>query len=512
MPLKLNLNKNLQRLKEYQWYRQGAAVKLLYISYPWKACLDLTVFGRRVPFYYNDLLVYRQDNYMTPFFRWDVMKKVADYYSDRQKKDSRFIFKLFDNWLKNYVRPYRKYLEKLEKAEFADWDDQELLKEFWDFSRVYMREWRESIFLDSFDLWGDKLLQQEIKQNNLTLPDEDFQVLTSQDKPSFMQQEQIDLAKIIKKYRESAKIRKAISQEKNMEQITKISPEFHLALAKHSAKYHWLMNDFATVTRLSPGYYFRKIKSLPAGKKNLDDLCQMGPSLEKVRKYKREVAKKLGLSGQMIKTFDFFNTLASWRDHRKSYNQMAGGAIEKFAQEFSKRTGIPMAVIECMFHWEVKDIFCLNKKDLRIYKERQKPAFYFSSKGPRVEYVTGRPAQKVFGFFNNIILKKQQLKGAPAYKGMVRGRARLILSQKDFSKMRKGDVVIAHNTRPEFLSIMKIASAFVTEEGGLTCHAAIIARELKTPCIVGVQGVTSVLKDGDKVEVDAGKGVIRAIK
>ena len=58
---------------------------------------------------------------------------------------------------------------------------------------------------------------------------------------------------------------------------------------------------------------------------------------------------------------------------------------------------------------------------------------------------------------------------------------------------------------------MKMAGAIITDEGGLTCHAAIISRELGTPCIIGVQVATEVLKDGDLVEVDANNGVIKKI-
>ena len=58
---------------------------------------------------------------------------------------------------------------------------------------------------------------------------------------------------------------------------------------------------------------------------------------------------------------------------------------------------------------------------------------------------------------------------------------------------------------------MKIAGAIISEEGGITCHAAIISRELKKPTIVGVQGALDVLKDGDIVEVDADKGVVRRL-
>jgi pyruvate,water dikinase len=67
-------------------------------------------------------------------------------------------------------------------------------------------------------------------------------------------------------------------------------------------------------------------------------------------------------------------------------------------------------------------------------------------------------------------------------------------------------------TTPDYVSAMKLASAFVTDEGGIMCHAAIIARELKKPCIIGTKIATKVLKDGDLVEVDADRGVVTIIK
>jgi pyruvate,water dikinase len=101
--------------------------------------------------------------------------------------------------------------------------------------------------------------------------------------------------------------------------------------------------------------------------------------------------------------------------------------------------------------------------------------------------------------------------GMSAYRGNVKGVVRIIKDKREFHKMRKGDILIAPNTRPEFVPIMKMAGAIVTEEGGITCHAAIVSRELKIPCIVGVQGITSNLKDGDNIEVDAVNGVIKKL-
>lgn len=73
-------------------------------------------------------------------------------------------------------------------------------------------------------------------------------------------------------------------------------------------------------------------------------------------------------------------------------------------------------------------------------------------------------------------------------------------------------ILVTPMTQPELVSFMKKAAAFVTDEGGITCHAAIIARELKKPCIIGTKIATKVLKDGDMVEVDADNGLVKIIK
>ena len=63
-------------------------------------------------------------------------------------------------------------------------------------------------------------------------------------------------------------------------------------------------------------------------------------------------------------------------------------------------------------------------------------------------------------------------------------------------------------TRPEYLPAMKKAAGFITDEGGITCHAAIVAREMRKPCVIGTKNATKVIKDGDLVEVKASHGQI----
>ena len=66
-------------------------------------------------------------------------------------------------------------------------------------------------------------------------------------------------------------------------------------------------------------------------------------------------------------------------------------------------------------------------------------------------------------------------------------------------------------TRQDFVPMMRKAIAIVTDEGGITCHAAIISRELKKPCLVGTEIATKMIKDGDLIEVNADKGLVKLI-
>lgn len=106
-----------------------------------------------------------------------------------------------------------------------------------------------------------------------------------------------------------------------------------------------------------------------------------------------------------------------------------------------------------------------------------------------------------------------EIKGMVAFRGKASGRVRLVSKRipESFENFKDGDILVALATSPQFVPLMKRASAIVTDEGGLTSHAAIVARELKVPCIVATKTATKVLHDGDLIEVDTESGVVRQI-
>jgi pyruvate,water dikinase len=100
------------------------------------------------------------------------------------------------------------------------------------------------------------------------------------------------------------------------------------------------------------------------------------------------------------------------------------------------------------------------------------------------------------------------LTGLAASTGSASGRVRVLRSPKEGSALQRGEVLVAAMTNPDWVPTIRRAAALVTDGGGMTCHAAIVARELGVPCVVGARTATSVLRDGELVTVDGARGTV----
>lgn len=104
--------------------------------------------------------------------------------------------------------------------------------------------------------------------------------------------------------------------------------------------------------------------------------------------------------------------------------------------------------------------------------------------------------------------KITEIKGTVGSVGVARGKVRIVRDVSQPNIFEEGDILVANVTSPDFVSLMKKSGAIVVDEGGILCHAAIIARELQKPCVVNTKVATKVLKNNDYIEVDAEKGII----
>ncbi|MBZ4330306.1 phosphoenolpyruvate synthase [Corallococcus sp. AS-1-12] len=104
---------------------------------------------------------------------------------------------------------------------------------------------------------------------------------------------------------------------------------------------------------------------------------------------------------------------------------------------------------------------------------------------------------------------KARVSGLGASPGVVSGRVRVLRDAKEGSRLEAGEILVAPMTSPDWVPTLRRAGAVVTDSGGMTCHAAIVSRELRKPCVVGTRTATKVLRDGEEVTVDGAAGTVR---
>jgi phosphohistidine swiveling domain-containing protein len=193
------------------------------------------------------------------------------------------------------------------------------------------------------------------------------------------------------------------------------------------------------------------------------------------------------------------------RDQRKKINLIGNYTMYRFLEIICRRRGVAIPAAKKIIWQEFPELVLKTKSLLAQLKKRNEFSFVLSGqKIYRLEYNALRPRTSVNG-------SVREFKGTPASAGKIRGRVRIVFGSREFSKFKAGEILVAEMTRPDFLPIMRKAGAFITDEGGLTCHAAIVARELHKPCIIGTKIATQVLRDGDIIEVDANEGSIRRL-
>ena len=103
------------------------------------------------------------------------------------------------------------------------------------------------------------------------------------------------------------------------------------------------------------------------------------------------------------------------------------------------------------------------------------------------------------------------LQGVGAYPGKIVGTARVILNDREIDTVKKGEILVCNLTNPNYNPVFDKLIGMVTDEGGILCHSAIMAREFKIPTVIGTKYATQMIKTGDKIEMDAEKGIVRLL-
>ncbi|MBR9706475.1 hypothetical protein GOV14_05545 [Candidatus Pacearchaeota archaeon] len=254
------------------------------------------------------------------------------------------------------------------------------------------------------------------------------------------------------------------------------------------------------------------------------DVITKKGGIEKIKAEQKQILKEIEKNSQLIKEytkglgselkafFDFVQYSMFLRDSRKKPLQKSIAMISISLREFFKRQNISEKYLYYAHYHDFTGKLYKSKDYEKILEKRDNGIIgYFTSDGSEIFSGDIKEVEdEIYRAMNKG--NSTEVKGSVAYKGKVQGIVKIITNKQEFDRFNEGEILVTSMTRPEFVPLMKKAAAVITDEGGITCHAAIVSRELKKPCIIGTRNATRALKDGDLVEVDADKGVVRVMR
>lgn len=243
-------------------------------------------------------------------------------------------------------------------------------------------------------------------------------------------------------------------------------------------------------------------------KKINEDITKSDKEIIETKKRINKFKDKLGSSERAL--FDFIQTAIYLRDIRKEPLQKIIAIISNNLRLLFNELSISEDLLIYSFIDDFKKKDSNSVEYKKILKKRKAGVILYLNKD-YTEFDFDQfenYKQSIFNMIDRTHAPSSQITGAPAFPGIVKGKAQIILSSQDFKNFKKGNILVTSMTRPEFVPLMKIASGIITDEGGITCHAAIISRELKIPCVIGTKNATRFIKEDTLIELNANKGEI----
>ncbi len=344
-----------------------------------------------------------------------------------------------------------------------------------------------------------------------------FSILSTPKQESYIVQEEKDFLRLGSIFFKDKKIREIFKKNKleKLDQIfkEKAKPAYRQMKIHHN-KYCWLDYQYKGPAAPMISYLGRWQELLISGHDPKGIFEHKIFEKKSILHEQKALIKELKFNKYQRDLVMLAQRMVFIKEFRKEALYHGMYCYEPMFKEIANRNGLSLSQIWLLTTWELNDLILKHKINIDEINERQKRAVFYID----------RQTHKIYGgdeadrFFKKIKFEKisfkniKELKGTPACPGTVRGTVKIINVPNEMGKMKTGDIMVAHNTNPNLVPAMKKAAALVSEAGGLTCHTAIVAREIRVPCIVGVPGADKILKDGDKVEVQASIGKIIILK
>lgn len=408
-------------------------------------------------------------------YRSEDLERLWQLVMRRMKRNPRFLIQVRADYLRR-LRRYRPFIRRIETENFAAWSDDIVLLALQTAVRYAADTVGIGHIIESISLPGERYVQEALRP--LVPPGIGVQELMGRyirpNKPSYIQREEEELRRI-----------SSMSGEQQQR-----------ALQRHAKRYAWLRANYAEPTIATVSFFRRRMQTLPARKKN------------------RRSNKRLpALPPAVRQLTSLMSWTMGWQDERKQDNQHGIMILGMVLAEVHRRLKIPKPYLFSLTRTDIESASTLQafRTLLPELRRRQQGCLILQERGRETVLSGASYRWARLPYQQAVANEAKEIRGTVANRGQAQGRVRVCRTLRDIQGVKPGEVLVASMTRPEYLTAMKKAVAIITDEGGITSHAAIISRELDIPCIIGTKVATKMLKNGDCVDVDAFQGIVNII-
>ncbi|MBI2135803.1 hypothetical protein HYU06_01910, partial [Candidatus Woesearchaeota archaeon] len=248
-------------------------------------------------------------------------------------------------------------------------------------------------------------------------------------------------------------------------------------------KYYWLNNGYSCTHYLDAAYFMHEVNELVKKRitKETESAARnYAKNLQQNKKIKQKVFKELKLSKELIQLLEISDFMAKLQDNRKHITTITLSYTDNFLAEIGRRFNIKHELMRYLIQAEVTEENLRNLTSQMLEERRMKSIFFSSLESQKEEdpekraiVFTGSKAEKkIKQLMQEELEEVKELHGNCASPGKVTAIVKVCRGAGEIAKVQKGDILVACMTQPEFVPAMKRAAAIITDEGGLTCHAA----------------------------------------
>ncbi|MFH1399883.1 MAG: PEP-utilizing enzyme [Nanoarchaeota archaeon] len=411
------------------------------------------------------------------------------------------------------IKDIIQFTEKIKHQDLADSDDDELIHLFQD---AYERL---GIFSAYLSVRGPVPLYDALSATFLErlrrilaafgkeeMTQEYFLALSTPEKESFMTEEKIELLRLAVRINGDPHAKRALL-EARMDDIKK--EQVFKDILDHKNRYDWMNCVMFYGLPYPIEHYIRELSRMLEGDPDKEMLAYTEQS-RKMRMKQGTILQEIKLGKEDALLLHEIKEWGFLRTYIKDTLSIAIYNVYPLLEEIAKRKHLRIDDIIYLTFPELQKISEKDETELKKTIDERKKGFGALLVGKKLTLFTDdryRLEEK-----ENIDAQLVEVFGQTASLGEAKGKARVIHDiGKEMHTIQKGEIIVTHMTTTDYTPILDIISGIVTDEGGLTCHAAIVSRELGIPCVIGTKIATKVFKTGDHILLDAKRGSVKKL-